>query len=42
MFHKNDYLIRSIFIILLSLVIYAGCSDDSNPAEPEKTTGTLT
>jgi uncharacterized membrane protein len=41
MFHKSNYLIRSIFTILLSLVIYVGCSDDSNPVEPEKTTGTL-
>jgi hypothetical protein len=41
MFHKNNYLMRSIFTIILSLVIYVGCSDDSNPTEPEKTTGTL-
>ncbi len=41
MIHKINYLFKSIFTIILSLVIYVGCSDDSNPAEPEKTTGTL-
>ena len=41
MFYKTNYLIKSIFAPILLLFLYVGCSDDSNPAEPEKTTGTL-
>ena len=41
MFHKNSYLIRAIFAILSGIIFYVGCSDDSSPAAPEKTTGTL-
>jgi hypothetical protein len=38
---KIYQLIRLILIIVVSVILYSGCSDDSNPAEPEKTTGTL-
>jgi uncharacterized membrane protein len=41
MIHKSKYLIRAIFTVLLSSVIYVNCSDNSNPAAPDKTTGTL-
>ena len=34
-------LIGLFLIISLSFILYSGCSDDSNPAAPEKTTGTL-
>ena len=34
-------LIRLILIIVFGVILYSGCSDDSNPVEPEKTTGTL-
>jgi hypothetical protein len=41
MIHKSKYLIRAIFTVLLSSLIYINCSDNSNPAAPDKTTGTL-
>jgi hypothetical protein len=34
-------LIGLFLIISLGFILYSGCSDDSNPAAPEKTTGTL-
>ncbi|NIT61085.1 MAG: hypothetical protein GWN00_34245 [Aliifodinibius sp.] len=41
MIYQSKYLIGSIFTVLLSSIIYFGCSNDSNPAAPEETTGTL-
>ena len=38
---KFHSLIRLILTIFVSVILYSGCSDDSNPVEPEKTTGTL-
>jgi hypothetical protein len=38
---KFHYLIRLILIIVVGVILYSGCSDDNNPVEPEKTTGTL-
>jgi len=38
---KIQYLVRLILIITFGTLFYSGCSDESNPVEPEKTTGTL-
>ncbi len=38
---KLNNLIGLFLIISLNFILYSGCSDDSNPVEPEKTTGTL-
>ena len=39
-FKFHVYLMLGLFIGLGS-VIYTGCSEEGNPTEPEKTTGTL-
>ena len=38
---KIQHLVRLILIITFGTLFYSGCSDESNPVEPEKTTGTL-
>jgi hypothetical protein len=38
---KIHHWISLTFIIVVGVILYSGCSDDSNPVEPEKTTGTL-
>jgi hypothetical protein len=38
---KFNYSIRLILIYAFGVLLYLGCSDDSNPTAPEKTTGTL-
>ena len=38
---KFHYLIRIILTIVVGVILYSGCSDDSSPAAPEKTTGIL-
>ena len=38
---KYQHFLKLILIIGVGGLIYTSCSDDSNPTEPEKTTGTL-
>jgi hypothetical protein len=38
---RFHYLLRLSLIICIGSILYLGCRDDSNPAEPEKTTGIL-
>ena len=38
---KFHHFLKLILILGAGVILYPGCSDDNNPAEPEKTTGTL-
>ena len=41
MYQKIIYLIRLASIFVFSFIFYSGCSDDSSPSAPVKTTGTV-